>query len=475
MGLFNRIDTELRDRWTDVFKADAGIHMLVMVSIVAGVFQGWLKDRMGGPIPYVLSDGCLMGAIALWFGTAAMRGNLLGGTRKIGGIVLVLILVPTAYFLVPGTPVIIKMAGLRTWVIFPLACLVALSVIKSTGQLRAYLGLVILLATITGAYGIYQYQVGPEAALQAPLGLERHSFTVFYADVTGGQSGFRAFSTFTFPGTFAGFMVLGFMFATGVALSHEYRKWTRIGVALLIPLFFIAITVSGTRAAFINVVLALGIVGWLRGFTAVQLAFIPIGMFAAHIATAITAGQFVPRLASVFLEEGAAWSRVLAPITIAGRTLDTDPLGIGLGRSGVGVPFRIFQSMPQNFFRGGDGDLARVAVELGLVGIALLLVVAIGVIPLVTAASRRLVRTDSDDAAMGIGPIVLSTTVLLLIGSPLTSTPQGIVWWFAAGAILKLDAITQATPVFDSGEQAAFEPPEEEPEVVPIRRHWRGG
>ena len=40
-------DRPLTGEWTDIFRRDRAIHLALVLSIVAGTFQGWLKDRFG--------------------------------------------------------------------------------------------------------------------------------------------------------------------------------------------------------------------------------------------------------------------------------------------------------------------------------------------------------------------------------------------------------------------------------------------
>ncbi|MFQ5551854.1 MAG: hypothetical protein ACE5FJ_11525, partial [Gemmatimonadales bacterium] len=223
MGATGHGSSHLKDDWADVLRHDAAVHLLLMASIVAGVFQGYMKDRMGGAIPYALADACMAGAVLIWFGKIAVQRRTVRGSGGMLTIIIMAVFIPVTYLLIPGTPVLVKMAGLRIWVLFPLVGLVAVNTIQSTGQIRAYTALVVILGLIAGAYGIYQFQIGPEAALVSPFGEARHGFTVFYA-LDEGQSEFRAFSTFTFPAPFANFMVVGMLLAVGAALSKRHSR-----------------------------------------------------------------------------------------------------------------------------------------------------------------------------------------------------------------------------------------------------------
>jgi hypothetical protein len=441
-GSFQPSAPALENRWTDVFRRDTLVHVGIMGSIIVGTFQGYLKDRIGGPIPYALAELFFVAAVVVWFATIAIRNIPIRGPGVIPAVVLTAVLVPVLYVAHPGSPLVVEIAGLRAWAEYPVACLIALTVIKTPGQVRAYVGLILVLCIITAVYGIYQYQTGSATLFDSSaLAQLRHGSSVFYNIAGTTERNFRAFSTFTFPSPFAGMMVFGTLLAAGIAVSESWRPRSRLFVAMLIPLFFMGITVSGTRAAIIMLLLGLLVLSWYRGLGLRVLGIVPFLVAALYAGSLLTSGRTIARWQSVFLEEGILWTYMLAPVTIAMRTLAEFPFGMGLGRSGVGVPFSIFQSYPEGFFRGSDGDIGRAAVEMGVFGIVLLLLVVVVVIPYAAQSVRRLRKSNSQDVVVGIGALVVSTGLMVLIGSPLSSAPHGLIWWFLLGALFKLGMI----------------------------------
>jgi hypothetical protein len=165
---------------------------------------------------------------------------------------------------------------------------------------------------------------------------------------------------------------------------------------------------------------------------------------AGHFATLLTAGRVVERFTSVFVNEGLLWLRIYAPLTIAGRALADAPLGIGLGRTGIGVPFSIFTSQPTGFFIGSDGDIGRAAVEMGVFGLILIAIVIFGIIPSAARGLKNLVGMPVEDIALGMGPLIVATGLIILVGSPLSAAPHGMIWWFFLGTLFKLTTV--ATP-----------------------------
>ena len=428
---------QLEDRWTDVFRRDTIVHLGIMGSIVAGTFQGYLKDRIAGPLPYALAELFFIAAFVVWFGGLAIRKTPIRGPGIVPMAVLIAVIVPILYLIHPGAPLTVELAGLRAWAEFPIACLMALTVIRSRGQVRAYVGLILILCVITAIYGIYQYWTGPNVLVSAGgLALERHGSSVFYR--TGGETDFRAFSTFTFPAPFANMMVFGILLGMGAVLSDAWSRRTRMLIGLLLPLFFLGITVSGTRAALVILLLGLGVIGWYRGLGARVLLVLPLLLIAVYAGALLTQGKSFVRWQSLLLQEGLLWTYVWAPITIAARTLAEFPFGMGLGRSGVGVPYMIFRSYPSGYFRGSDGDIGRAAVEMGIFGVILLLIIVVALLPHAASAAKRLRSTQAQDLGLGIGAVVIATGALVIIGSPLSSVPHATIWWFLLGALLKV-------------------------------------
>ncbi|MFI5208341.1 MAG: hypothetical protein ACHQX4_10010, partial [Gemmatimonadales bacterium] len=150
----------LADKWTDIFRQDFPVHFGIMASIAVACFQGFLKDRIGGALPYAISDAFFIFAFMWWLATRAFRRDALLITPR-GPMQVTLLLVtllPALYVAVPGTPLVIQAAGLRAWSLFPLACIMALTVTRNAAQVRAYVFLIIVLCLITAVYGILQYR-----------------------------------------------------------------------------------------------------------------------------------------------------------------------------------------------------------------------------------------------------------------------------------------------------------------------------
>ena len=444
MARYETFEAPLRNKWTDIFRRDALIHLSLMASIVAATFQGYLKDRMGGPIPYALADVCFMAGAALWFAGLAIRHEPIRGPGWVPQILLALALIPTAYLLYPTAPLVIQLAGLRAWVEFPVGCLIAMTIIRNAGQARAYVGLVLLLCVITAVYGIAQYQAGPSAALGiSGLAQMRHGSSTFYFIPGTGRTGFRAFSTFTFPAPFGMMMVFGILLAMGVVVARLRSAKARLVALLLVPLLFFGMTVSGTRAALLILAGGLVLVAWFRRLSIGQILLVPLLMAAFHVASLFTSGGAAERFRTILLEEGIFWRYVSAPLSIAGKALEQHALGLGLGRSGVGVPFSMFIAQPPGFFVGSDGDIGRAGVEMGIIGIVLLALIIFALLPYAARAARILVGTDAEDIALGAAPLIVGTGVGVLIGSPFASAPHGTIWWFLLGALLKLAMIAE--------------------------------
>jgi hypothetical protein len=105
-----------------------------------------------------------------------------------------------------------------------------------------------------------------------------------------------------------------------------------------------------------------------------------------------------------------------------------------------------------DYFIFSDGDIGRAAVELGLLGLIVLAFIIIGLLPRILRAARVFTHAPESDLALGIGELVLSSGLVILIGSPLSTTPHAIIWWFLFGALVRLgmlrhESLAAAEPV----------------------------
>ena len=442
-------ESGFQDSWTDIFRSDTLMHLCILVSIAAGCFQGYLKDRFAGPVPYALADAAFMAAAFLWFAGLVVYRRSIDDPGHVAAAVLGLVAVPFLYLLLPGTPLPIQLAGLRAWSVMPLACLMGLSTVRTAGHVRAYVGWIALLCVVTAIYGIRQYQVGPDVTLGiSNLATERHGRTVFYEVLGSGQAEFRAFSTFTFPAPFAGMMVFGMLLAAAAGVSRNVRMRWRLVCLLLLPLFFVGLAVSGTRSGLVMLLAGLVIIARFRRLNWRTILLTAPLLVAAQMGLQLTSGRAFDRFATVVTREGLLWGYVFTPVVIAWRALAAAPFGLGLGRSGVGVPYRWVASMPRGFFGWSDGDVGRAAIEMGVIGVGLVLVIALYLLPVAYRSARVLLSEghEEEDIAMGVGALVLSTGALVLIGSPLSTVPHGIIWWFLLGALIKLAVLKLRRP-----------------------------
>jgi hypothetical protein len=430
----------LRNTWTDIFRSDTLVHLCLLLSIAAGCFQGYLKDRFAGPVPYLLSDGAFLAGAFFWFASLVVFRRGFEGPRRTVAVVLGLVAVPFLYLVLAAAPLPIELAGLRAWSVMPVACLIGMSVVRTPGHVRAYIGWIVLLCVVTAIYGIRQYQIGPAAALSvSDLATERRQFGVLLA---GGGRRERVPSLFHLhvPGALRGDD--GVRDAPRGGRRHLPQRGGPLARAVraAAALFFQGMTVSGTRAGLVTLLVGLVVIARFRRLDWRVVVLTAPLLLAAHFASILTSGRAFERFSSVVVREGLLWAYVVGPVSIAWQSLQEAPFGLGLGRTGVGVPYRWAISMPKNFFVWSDGDIGRAAIEMGLVGLLLVGVILFFLLPVAYRSVRTLLDGDRDgeDVAFGVGALVLSTGGLVLIGSPLSSVPHGIVWWFLLGALIKL-------------------------------------
>ncbi|MCC6235351.1 MAG: hypothetical protein IT580_22120, partial [Verrucomicrobiales bacterium] len=153
-----------------------------------------------------------------------------------------------------------------------------------------------------------------------------------------------------------------------------------------------------------------------------------------------TDGGVLDRLASLDLK--AFWYRFYIVWSPGTRyLLESNFLGGGLGKAGVGFPMSLVAYIGRFRMWGVDGDLGKTMAEMGIVGVVV-------VCWLLWNGLRDgygiVVRNRGNSVGtMGLGALcALSTAVLTYpTGSPFVGIPLGVLTWFFLGAALKLEEV----------------------------------
>ena len=118
-----------------------------------------------------------------------------------------------------------------------------------------------------------------------------------------------------------------------------------------------------------------------------------------------------------------------------------NPLGLGLGTTGVGIP--TLPGMGRWGFRGigTDSDLGRAAVEMGFLGLLLVGYLIGAMVFHALRAGNRLRAGPSGSLASPLTALIVGFLPAIFLGNPLYGPPASLLIWSSLGVLLKLETL----------------------------------
>lgn len=283
----------------------------------------------------------------------------------------------------------------------------------------------ILVATgfVTSAYGLLQQVLGHERLSQ--MGYP-YNATIRFA------GGFlRSFSTFVQPFPFGFFMMLVILIGLAHALAEPQRLRSRVFL-LGSPLLALGLLSSVVRGAWLGVAVGLAVLGVRRhrGFAlALPLALVALPFLPADVGAAgFSSSSSQERIAS--------WSER------GGQILER-PLGSGIGASGAaaeraaelaGLDAEIFQP---------DNHYFKAALELGIPGLWLFVLLLAAVLGATLAAERR-GPPELQPLALGTAAFVAGSIAASTVATYFEIFPIDLYFWLLV-AVVTMDAAAART------------------------------
>jgi hypothetical protein len=244
----------------------------------------------------------------------------------------------------------------------------------------------------------------------------------------------RSFSTFTQPFSFGFFMSLVLLVCLPVALSDLRRTRNRLFL-LATPLLVVGMATSVVRGAILALVVGL----------VVLMVWRFRGLFHAAVVSAIVLLLVPAAVMSDFLSSSSLDARTTGWQLIFDELLAA-PLGSGIGTTGAAA---------EKSYLGGtaldelvvdpassqlylpDNQFVKVVIELGPLGLWLLLLLGAAV---VAAAVRAARRTTGDDQALaqGIAASVIGAAFASLVSTYLEIFPLDFYFWLLVGVLVSV-------------------------------------
>src|SRR5947199_3324600 len=173
------------------------VDLLLTLLIVGGFFLGPLKLFGVSWISYAGPDCLALLILLVVFAERVANQRPLFAASPLSVPLLLLAGYCVLELANPDSPFIRSVMGLRSWILYLSFYFVGLYTLRSVKQLERLYTLLGVLGLLTAAYGIYQWQVGPQSFTNLSDYYGRYARRMW-----SGQSGFavlRAFSTVVTP------------------------------------------------------------------------------------------------------------------------------------------------------------------------------------------------------------------------------------------------------------------------------------
>jgi hypothetical protein len=426
------------------------LFVVFVLMVFEGTLRKWVFPWAQGQI-YLVKDAILL---------AAYLGFLLDSRIKKlpspKGVALIkIVLVVTFIFgcievLNPNSPsILVGLAGLKSYFLYPPIAFILPYAIKSREHLFGLIRRYLIMAIPVAVLGFLQIMAGPASPLNiyvswtedAPAVLSYFGSSFEFVRTSGTFSYISGYTAFL---TFIAFLGIGYNMAYGWRLKKNMMPV--VALTLVVGAMF----TTGSRAPVYTLLATGPVILWftatsrvLSGQTAMRLLIlVPL--------LAIVAMNISPEAFQAFMErsESADSSytlfRLFSPLYQTIAVLSNGPaLGLGIGTTlptavaimGVEFPWWINEELLT------EDEMARVTVELGLIGLLLCYFLRF----LIAAFALRCAMSFRDPACRALGVSLAVYLALGLIFPVVLSVTLGLYYWGTLGLMLAMRRFEQAS------------------------------
>ena len=428
MGLITRIIDQLR--------GNILANLFFFLALVIGFLHGWLKFKYRYSIVTFVYDIPMIIALILVM-IGMKRTDTLFPDCKVSTSLKLLVGCSIVYCILPfDVPWLVRLSSLRGWCFAPLMMLLGYHLVRSVRQMEVFIWWVILLGTGTAIYGIFfQTEAEVRALMLLDPEMEMKLRGSFYATSTG--SSFRRYSTYVTSAVFGSVMAI----CTTLSVSRMLVpgvSWFQRAILLACSAacsYSVLLTGSRTSLLMLGIGLMLTTI-FYRG--PARFMFVPALLFAAVFAgVQLTEGSAGERFSSL-LHFDTVVGRVKIVVNPAISVMMETPLGNGLGRSGHGVPF-VFYRVFQDFkIIPIDGDIGRLVVDMGLVGLVVYVVMLYSGLSDSVRWMWLLRDSNLGIIAAPTGTLFILGLIQVFTGSPYLGIPAGMLLWILFGGLRRV-------------------------------------
>ncbi len=422
--------------WALIFRRwQRGIYLLLVYMPFAGVVTYFFYPS---PWPTLFKD--IFFVIPCYLSFFLLRqyhGQASRIPRFIVGTMLALSLLVFMQAFNPGVANwMVAAIGAKVWLFYLPIIFLASAILKSQQDLVKIFRLMVVIAWIPCMVGIAQWMgsiaFGYQATMEAFYGDAARGATQEFIAFDIGGDFLRIPSTFVFVTQYFGFTLAMIVPAYALGAMDHSPAWRRLSVVTL-GLVVFASFLSGARAAylFVPLLLALSYIidGKARGLIRILIIapiLLSLALYAANI-DPIALYENVTGLVSIYSDE-VVYQGLADAIRAA-------PLGIGTGMN-TG-PARYAFDDPDSFI-GFENYYAKVAYELGILGLVVVVMLFVALLVYGYVISRRLRDEGLRSCSAAILAFIITMAVNSFKGWQIDLDPINVYFWLFAGFLFKL-------------------------------------
>jgi hypothetical protein len=420
-----------------------------VLMVFEGALRKWVFPWAQAQI-YLVKDAILV-AVYLGFLLDSRIKNL-PSPKGVG--LIKIVLVATFVFgcievLNPNSPsILVGLVGLKTYFLYAPVAFILRYAIKSREHLFVLIRRYLIMAIPVAVLGFVQTMAGPGSSLNVYVSWSEDS-PAMLAYFGSTYEFVRTSGTFSYISGYTTFLSFIALLAIGYNMAHGWRLKNNIMPVLALTLVVGAMFTTGSRAPVFTLLATGPVILWLAATGRVLSARTAMRLCILVPVLAIVAVNISPQAFQAFMEraESADSSytlyRLFSPLyQTIGALSDAPALGIGIGAThpsaltiiGAEFPWWIHEDLLT------EDEMARVTVELGLIGLLLVYFLRF----LVAAFALRCARSFRDPAYRALGIVLAVHLALALIVPIVLSVTAGLYYWGSLGLVLAMRRFEQS-------------------------------
>ena len=399
------------------------LHIALLYTCIEGfVINMTFPSKIG----FVVKDAVLV--LAYLSLSGSNQGQAFGSLSRLRAPLVAFGIVQTLYLLLPiGLPFFARSVGWKMRMLYIPVMFLAYRYVRTFEDVRRLVLILVAASIPVSLFGIYLYFAGP-SALRSIGG----TYSAIIYSTTGV---WRVPGTFTSPGQYGLYLLFHSVLAVGLLVAGTVPLRQRLLLWAAIGLTIIAMLASGSRSPLILGAACIGLtfVSLRRVGRMVQIAVVLYAVFAVGFSTlgpgvadrvdSIASADHVDRFQRTY------FGQLFLP-----KMLE-QPMGLGLGSATIGA--RHFTEFSQIILV--ESYFGLVAIETGVLGLVTILWLAAAAV-LLLWRTRPLMRGAHDSASTWhvLALYVITTVLLLPVGTPIDAAPGNLYFWLALGICAKL-------------------------------------